>query len=197
MKCWAVFILIFNSTVIYAQDVVLNSFNGGSDGKQVKLSWIIAQGNTCNGMAVLRSADSINFEEIGIINGICGSSTAPVGYDYSDTKPIANKASYYRLRLGPSQLTSIIRMLHINHSTPYLVFPNPSCGNVNIIIADADVSKYTVQLYNMAGIRMSTDTIASKSYILKRGNIPSGIYVYTIKNDAGKQAQGLLLFSDK
>ncbi len=180
----------------FSQNIILNSFNAGSDGKQVRLSWIIAKGNTCNGMSILRSSDSVYFHELGEIAGICGSTSEPVGYNFTDTAPVINKPGYYRLRLGSSQLSHIIKVVHISSNTPFALFPNPAATDVNILIGDADTNPYILNIYNLKGNLVATHRINTKSYVFKRAQLISGLYVYQLTTQSKTMLQGLLQLID-
>ena len=54
---------------------VLNRFAVSENSGRVSLDWQIGAGNTCNGTIILHSIDSVEFNPIGEIVGICGSTT--------------------------------------------------------------------------------------------------------------------------
>ena len=102
---WFRFVLFFVLSaplgVAYAQneDVVLNfsatEFNG-----KVLLTWSVTQGNTCNGILILHGTDTLNYSQIGSIEGICGSTAEVIKYQFTDISPNVNQTNYYRLSLG-------------------------------------------------------------------------------------------------
>lgn len=88
-------------STLHAQQLpYLNTFSATETNGQVYLNWIIASGNTCDGVRVYRSADGIEYNQIGDIGGICGSPYSAVSYEFWDTMPLLNRISYYKLELG-------------------------------------------------------------------------------------------------
>lgn len=83
------FFLCFISSTLFAvgQDPTLNYFNANSTSNSVLLTWEIKGGNTCNGIAIFRSTDGINFQQIGQVDGLCGSTDFAVAYSYTDLSP--------------------------------------------------------------------------------------------------------------
>ena len=94
-----------------AQDVPdIGYFNVSSGGGKVYLAWQLKAGGTCFGIQVHRSADGLNFEEIGGIEGVCGDLTNPESHSFTDDDPPVNQRVYYRLELGLGNFTEALEM---------------------------------------------------------------------------------------
>ena len=68
-------------------------------------------GSTCFGIQIMRSFNGVDFEQVGAINGLSGSISAAVDYEYVDEAPEAFRTHYYRLILGlngPSSMQDIV-----------------------------------------------------------------------------------------
>ena len=97
--------LIGNSYFDIAQKINYSNFFLFQDNKQITLHWSIDSGPTCNGITILRSLDTLNFEVIGNILGVCGNITSSQIYYFTDTNPISSNYNFYKLRLGYGQFT--------------------------------------------------------------------------------------------
>ena len=86
------------------QDTILANFDVIVLSNSVELKWTIKKGNTCDDISILRSKDSLRFNEIGTIPGICGSPAFAESFQFSDNNPIQNQTKYYRLQLGQKRL---------------------------------------------------------------------------------------------
>ncbi|MGY8927636.1 MAG: hypothetical protein ACKVJC_10130, partial [Flavobacteriales bacterium] len=69
------FMFIGFSSLSQNEDVI-SHFSATEFNGKVLLTFAITQGNTCNGVVILHSTDSVNFTQVESIEGICGSSQA-------------------------------------------------------------------------------------------------------------------------
>lgn len=107
------FLFTSESRTGFAQSTpLLTKFNGTAYNNQVYLSWEIGQGSTCNGIGVMRSVDSVSFVEIGSIEGVCGSTSEPQSYTFTDLTPQSNRTNYYRLNLGGLAFSSVLKFMY-------------------------------------------------------------------------------------
>ena len=137
--------LISKCIISFAQyHPILDNFIAIVSNEKIYLHWTITSGSTCNGMKVFRSTDTLNFTEIEDISGICGSTTTPVSYNYSDYAPIPNKTNYYRLELGvlgPSKYVSAEFIKPQNDN--YLIRPNPVTESATLFFKNDLHDPYT------------------------------------------------------
>lgn len=196
MKQLFTYILLLLGYTVTAQDVVLKSFDVLTDGKYVYASWTIAAGATCNGTTIFRSEDDNYYYEVGKIDGICGNLNEPASYSFTDTTPITNKVSYYKLRLGQMQFTDARTVFFTNASIDYTLYPNPAKDYATLIFPN-DNELYSVALYDMYGRRVIVYAdIRSPQFQLKRKGLPTGLYLFTIHSASGRSAIGKLLLVD-
>ncbi|HAW51895.1 MAG TPA: hypothetical protein DCX54_06130, partial [Flavobacteriales bacterium] len=109
-KTVALFLTLILELSAFPQQTILDRFQANTVDSQVYLSWTIKKGSTCNGIKITRSADSLNFVEIGRIDGVCGDASSAVNYSFIDATPLLNRKNFYRLDLGdvgPSEIISI------------------------------------------------------------------------------------------
>ena len=131
-----IFILLFflgQCYFIFSQKVNLSGFIVFLNDKEALLHWNIDSGPTCKGIAILHSTDTINFEEIGSISGVCGNSSSGTPYNFTHNNPVLNKINYYKIRMGFSQFSEI-KSLYISYIAPgqLIIKPNPANELFNI-----------------------------------------------------------------
>lgn len=151
-----------NEDVISGLDA--NELNG-----KVLLTWSIKQGNTCNGINILRSTDSINFIFVGSINGVCGSSSAELPYEFTDLNPVKNKRNYYRLSLGGIGFSWIVsaEVIDVN-SNNYMLRPNPIGDSSELHFKNDGSNTVEFIVYNEMGSKVKSLTTINKKIILSQ-----------------------------
>lgn len=147
----------------------------------VYLTWEIRQGYTCNGVDVLRSEDSINYTKIGDIEGICGSNSENIAYDFTDASPISNTRNYYRLSLGGIGYSAVIGITVIDLSEQgFLVVPNPVHTGSQLYFSNDTHTNCILTVLDTHGrevIRMET----SESYfVLRSEELDAGVHRFRI-----------------
>jgi hypothetical protein len=75
------------------QDTILANFDVIVLSNSVELKWTIKKGNSCDGISILRSKDSLRFNEIGTIPGICDSPDFAESFQFSNNNPIQNQTN--------------------------------------------------------------------------------------------------------
>jgi hypothetical protein len=64
------------------------------------------------------------------------------------------------------------------------VYPNPASNGFQVVIDDLN-SEFSAEIHNMSGIKMMTiNSLYSGNYI--QSDLPSGMYIITVKDKAGK-----------
>jgi hypothetical protein len=173
---------------------LLSSFNAEKNGKRVILNWAIKQGSTCIGINILRSSDTLNFKEIGNIQGICGSIEFEQRYTYIDENPLSNQTNYYKLELGFSGRTKPalgVNFVNLENNTSKVV-PNPNNGFGTIHFSNPNNQKVKIYIKDSNGKyveTMSTDQQSinfDERHFTKNSlgfNTPTNMYFYTIVSD--------------
>lgn len=177
------FLLIYFSTAfLSAQETfILAGFNGKASEKAVLLQWTIQQGQTCNGTIIERSSDTLHFEPIGDIPGICGSSGSPVPYRFTDESPLVNQVNYYRLELGGQGYSRILAIPYFEDgNSGSLVMPNPATHATLIHFENREERLYQLQLMDTRGKMVLSQQGNSGMAVLEVGHLTAGTYFYRI-----------------
>lgn len=162
----------------------------------IELNWSILAGSVCNGMTIERSADSVNFQRIGRIEGFCGDANFDVPYDFIDESPLDNQKNHYRIRFG-SQAISEIRSLFFVHldKGEARAFPNPSNSEMTILFRNQQQVEVQIAIYDISGRLVFSAIIQGSDRVeLHRNQFGSGQYYFTIISQNEKIASGKFMF---
>ena len=178
-------VILSSSNTIYAQneEVVLNltatEFNG-----KVLLTWAITQGNTCNGISILHSTDTVNYIQIGTIEGICGSTAETIDYQFTDNSPNVNQTNYYRLSLGGIGFSYPVNVDVIDAGNlTYIVSPNPVSSESQLIFNNDNQEKVTITFFNERGEVVHEESSTEQSVTIDRSKFTQGTYFFVLKSE--------------
>ena len=178
------FTLMYSANAAFAQTNIVSSFSGTQLDQTIFLSFTLEAGQTCNGVIIERSSDSISFAQIGDIPGVCGSSTEPVSYSYTDSFPLNNANNFYRLAPGNFEWSDIIKIyFDANTNAELLIKPNPFYTSA--IVKFKNPTGRTVEwlIYNSNGKKVREGNTKEQSFTLLRNNLASGLYILHLAID--------------
>lgn len=151
-------------------------FNG-----KVLLTWSVKQGNTCNGVQILHSLDSTNFTQIGSIEGICGSSSESISYDFTHLDPGKNAINYYRLHLGGVGFSWIVNAEVLDLAgTNYVLRPNPVVGFSELFFDNGTNATFELKVFGVDGELVHEAETNGELFILNSGDFIQGFYHFAI-----------------
>jgi hypothetical protein len=167
-----------------AQTPILDKYDLIANHQHVFISCTIGSGNVCNGIEIWRSLDSINFNFIGDIPGICGSLVEPVNYYFTDDNPPKNQYLYYQLKFGGFGESEILKT-RVNHYgvNNFLVMPQPANLYANIIFNYEFGFNYHFKLYNNLGQQVLETFPKKETFEIKTEFLTNGIYSFVISQD--------------
>ncbi len=193
-------ILLFTGlSCLHAQQLpYLNTFSATETNGKVYLNWVIASGNTCDGVRVFRSADGINFDQIGEIAGICGSPYSAVSYEFWDTMTLLNTISYYKLELGNLGFSLVESLKVFDFSEKnYQLIPHPFKNGGTLAFENPAFELVRLRIFNLNGRLMWEDEQNSSEFQIPDGTLEAGLYVFEIVSlEKNIQARGKLLVSN-
>lgn len=185
MRILLLFFSFLYAVNLFAQneDVIeylnVSEFNG-----KVLLSWSILQGNTCNGVEILHSLDSVNFSEIGSIEGLCGSSQESIAYEYTDVAPEPNARNYYRISLGGIGFSWIVGIdIVALGNNASIVRPNPIDEVAELHFDNESNSEFSLSVYSANGIIVYSELTSSDYILLRKQVYAQGIYFYILRSE--------------
>lgn len=182
MRQGLLFILaLINITSAQAQQF-FDLFQLAQKNQKVLISMVVKAGNTCNGLIFYRSIDSLNFEPIGDIGGVCGDLSSPVAYSFLDNQPPLNHTLYYKVEI-PGYGFSNVLSIFISEATlgSFLVSPNPVVNHqTNLLFTGTDLPKLKGEIYNQLGQLITQFSILEAKQALEVADLPSGVYYFVI-----------------
>lgn len=183
MRILALFFFLAGFNVVFGQ-VELVGFHGSAQREKVNLTWEMAKGSNCNGTVIQRSADGINFYDVGEIEGICGSPDANQTFNFTDESPIPFSRNYYRLLFGSSGYSTSI-YVEFAFVVDYFALENPF-NNASQLYLSTD-GLITFKLFDAAGKYYGMIKGGNASYTIGEifPNLPNGIIIIEVSNDHG------------
>ena len=188
MKKMFSILFVFVVTLMTGQ-TILDDFAVDVNQGKVLLAWTIKSGSVCNGIQIHRSSseDSINFELIEDIQGVCGNLSSPVSYTFTDYNPFQNQFNYYKLLLGGQEVSNVlgIEVLFIP-SNSYLLKPHPISSNSELYFENANNNSFELKVFDDFGKVVYKNETNSNRFTLDSSMISSGLYYFTLENKSNK-----------
>jgi hypothetical protein len=172
-----------------ALPIELLSFKAKLNNNIVELNWQTATEINNDYFVIERSVDGKVWESIDTIKG-AGNSSNVLNYANSDEKPLLG-SSYYRLKqVDFDQKFSYSNIAVVNFEGFKIIdlFPNPSDGNINIVIQSSVEASVDLKIYNAIGQILKSETIqVSKgvNHIQNHFEGPTGKYFISAKTSDG------------
>ncbi len=162
---------------------------------QVQLDVTLSAGFTCNGIQILRSGDSLQFETIGLFGGFCGDSALAVSYRFLDEQPLLNQRSYYTLLLGGRIPTEVLSIRLVDYGQQgFQLRPNPATVSVNLHFPNELQQSYQAALLNLQGVEVRSATSNTTQIEFNTADLPAGLYFILLSNqNTGLVQRGRLL----
>lgn len=183
-KYFSILAILFFHFASTAQDVDLDYFTLDKNNDNILIKWAITQGQTCNGIVITRSIDSVNFVRIGEIEGVCGSPEFQQPYSFIDENPIYNQKVFYRLELGFTDFSDIISIEIIKkNEAGFQVRPQPITDFARIFFDNPQFNFWDLSVYNLNSQIIYQSQTNSEQFDLQTQNWPSGLYIFIIKSD--------------
>lgn len=177
---YSIWICAFFSTV-NAQPV-LNYFNAQVLNAQVVLNWEVRIGNTCDGIEIQHSTDSISFIKIGEIAGVCGSKIENIAYQFIHPFPQKNRLNYYRLGLGGFGYSELETVEVLDFKNGYILRPNPINDKVQLTF-EKDLGKFQLRIFDLQGHVVLDSQEQGASIHLNTDDWTPGIYLFAIQSN--------------
>ena len=178
-----------NTDALLPLPIELIEFTAAPSGKKVLLSWVTASELNNDFFTVERSVNAEEWQEVSTLAG-AGTSLKTNRYELTDDQPI-DGASYYRIKqtdYNGSISYSEIRLVKLDETQEFNVFPNPSQGQFTLE-GLAEGVNYEARVLNSLGqlVNVRIDRIGNK-LVTDLSSLPEGIYIMQISNGSVLQS---------
>lgn len=178
------FVLWLLSTSAFGQlpPGIIDRLAARAVGNKVQVEVTLSAGYTCNGIVITRSTDSLLFETIGLIGGVCGDSAASVSYSFTDSFPPTNQRLFYQLLLGGRIATDTRQVVVYDFDQrPLWVVPNPAKDWIEVRFEAAPGSREIILLYDARGKLLDSLEIEDGLATIAVSQLQAGVYVLRSK----------------
>lgn len=174
--------LKFSSLFSQTGSISLDFFDIKQYNGNVYVDITLSQGNTCNGIIIQRSLDTIYFQKIAQFEGICGNTSSPTSYNFLDENPILNQTSYYRVKFGNNIYSEIIEILIIDsQNNEYQLRPHPANNETTLYFNNQPGVSYELMLFSVDGIKIRTSKSSTNKFFIETSTLNNGFYIFLIK----------------
>lgn len=179
-----IMIVILNYYSYCQSQDLLDEFKISEIDNKVKLDWVISSGKTCNGTKIYKSLDSINFELISSIEGVCGSEYFRQPFTFVDEVPSKNKKSFYQLEFGGYGKSKILSIEIIDtYGIEYLLYPNPLLEPARILIDNNSNRKLNLKVFDIQGLEWIDLFTTDEYFTIDTDKLLSGNYYFVVFNN--------------
>ena len=155
--------------------------------KKVMLNWETVNETQSSSYVVERSADGINFSDMGKLSS---QNQEKNQYQFTDTDPKMGHAVYRIKHLENAGTISFSEMrqtlLHNGNETA-MAYPNPVNSKIYVELTDVEKAAGTIEVYNIQGILVSTQKFSTDQirYEVDMTTLPVGNYYLKVIQDDG------------
>jgi hypothetical protein len=168
-------------------------FTGKAVNEKNRLQWGTASEMDNDRFEILRAADGIDFEQIGVVTskGTANNSTA---YNFDDNSPLKN-INYYELRQvdknEKSTVSSVITVRSVGKRILAEVFPNPAKNVLTLKFKESFLGNIRTTIAYMQG-RLLHQQVFRKSTFSFQETLPvdtlqNGVYQLIVQYENGKK----------
>lgn len=169
------------------------SFEVAQNELDVILDWATLSEQNNERFEIMRSTDQANWEVVGSVLSQSGNAETKT-YQFADRQAASLAADkiYYQLKQvdynGSSNLSEI-RSLRLEALSQMLVFPNPTQGQLNLILPTLEAGNVNIILHDIQGReiyqvgRESDGNSANQLYSLSLPQLKSGVYLLRVKTN--------------
>jgi len=179
------FIILFLVIILQnhlAGQVTLDYFEANEEDQSIFLKWAVTEGQTCNGITITRSSDGFFFQEIGRIEGVCGSPDVSVPYSFIDESPLKNQLNFYKLELGISDFSEVISIeYNEKNEEGYQIRPNPVKDFTTIYFDNPNFDEVSLLIFDSFGRQVDQYTSKSSFIEIEATGLSFGMFFFILK----------------
>ena len=171
--------------------------NGGGD----VLDWSIARTRDAVGFTVQRSADGLQFGDIGAVAGNVQADADDRGvYQFTDKNPLAGR-NFYRVRMtgvdGEDKYTAVLLVNRVDAAAAgFQIFPNPAHEAFSVQLPEAMNGNVAVSIEDRSGAtvyRTVAEAVNGRINVATVGPLAPGLYLLRVSTKDGVRTGKLML----
>lgn len=170
----------------------LVSFEAIKQAGSVLLQWVTSNEINTDKYLVERSADGINYSNIGSVNALSNGLTN--SYKLTDNLPLQG-LNYYRLKMidrdAGFRYSPVRKINFTNAADDITLYPNPVVNSKLFIASSGNITRAIV--YDAAGKTIKTFVLQGRNNILNLSGIAKGIYQLKIFADSAVYSAKILI----
>lgn len=184
----------FNALIAQSLHPILESFTLTRNTDEINANFGIIGGASCVGVELQRSIDSVNFEVVAFIPGICGGTDRTEFYSISDADPVPNVINLYRLNLGSEGKSGIVGIFYVPLESGIAIYPNPANDLINILIDNPLRKNYSLSISNTnAQIIFEAFSLNNDEIRIQTTFFSKGIHFLKVRFEDGEERQSKFL----
>lgn len=163
-------------------------FNGTNRDKNNLLKWATTSEQNSKEFRLERSLNGSDFIEIATVPA-AGNSSSTREYQYTDMNihRLNSPVMFYRLKQVDNdnhfKYSSIVRLTYLDNSiNPSIVYPNPTNGQINILIGDPKQVGTEATITDVNGRIVKKIKITSANQLIDLSSFVNGLYFVRLKN---------------
>lgn len=173
---------------------ILRSFSAIKQPNGVNLKWVIKGGQQCQGTKVYRANESLLFEEINHVEGICGDFTEDETYTYFDDSPESNTYNYYRLEMGFQGFTDTVTVFFEDFGSDNYLLLTENDG-FRILFSNDLNKEATIKVFDLNGKILREEKTLRNDIEIDPAGLRAGVYLFRISGVSEVDITGKLYFS--
>ena len=171
-----------------------NYFYAQIMGENVVLNFELRTGAICFGIQVERRSEHDNFEQIGVIPGICGSEDHPVSFVFRDENPLTNQRSFYRLIFNELGISREIEVFVPDLSEkPYSLAIEPNAQKLAVFFRNTLGQTVHASFFSLEGKTLFDTSSQSNFIILPDLLLTEKLVIFRLSFENGRIITGKLM----
>lgn len=188
MRYFSLVITLLTTHIVMAQ-APFRDVTAVQYGDSILLNWTLAGGSTCFDMHLQRTDGSTPFTTVFSVPGVCGGSQDQF-YSFVDSEDLQSGKTYqYRITASNDIYASdTVQITFIDAGDlTIFMYPNPADDHIEVTIDNSLTPSFLIEVFDIAGRRMSVSTYASNLVTLSTAGFCPGVYNMIVTTREGQQ----------
>jgi len=169
------------------QVVIVTEVRAQIQSNGVSVSFTLGKGSFCYGAQLQKTLDTTEielFQNVGEIEGVCGSQDFETTYSLFDASPFRNQTAYYRVITGDIP-THFLPISFTDYGPDqFLVYPVPFREYTTVYVSNLKNDPVTIRILDMTGgLRYVRENVRTDEFRVNRSETGSGPLLLQVWRD--------------